>query len=423
MAARHVHPVAGAGTPAGGTVPIAHQGPILTVSPAASGQPALGTRPAIDRDPDDVVRITGYDEARTILGGPVVQAGFKAELVLRMPSQMVPPVLYQDGEGHRDQRRQSARFFSPAVTDERHRPVMERYADEIVADFERAGMADVGALATRMAVSVVGDVVGLSNSPRDGMAQRLGRILEADLELGRSPRQLFNYVRMQFHVLRFYLHDVRPAIRARQREPLADVISHLLSLGRRGPEILAECIAYGAAGMVTTREFIAVVVWHCLRSPDLAAVMRGDDREERYRLLHELLRLEPVVTRLYRRVIAAQPIPIDSGTMDLAADDLVELDLVAINGDSRAAGEEPWRIDHDREMPRGVPRSVLGFGAGPHRCAGEFIALAETDAFVRRILRAPNLRIERAPTIGRNETVKSYAVRGFIVRCDPRAAG
>lgn len=32
--------------------------------------------------------------------------------------------------------------------------------------------------------------------------------------------------------------------------------------GRGGPEILAECITYGAAGMVTTREFIAVVAWH-----------------------------------------------------------------------------------------------------------------------------------------------------------------
>jgi cytochrome P450 len=386
------------------------------------GHPGLGDRPV--EHSKGSWRVTGYAEARTVLMADTIQAGFQADLVLRMPSQMVPPVLFQHGEAHRQQRSQSARYFSPAVTDERHVPRMERYAEEIVSGLERSGTADLSALASRMAISVAADVVGLTNSPRDGMAARLDGMLHADLAFSLSPRRLVGYARMQLRVLEFYLRDVRPAIRARRRRPAEDVISHLLSNGRRDAEILAECITYGAAGMVTTQEFICVVTWQCLRRPELAAVMRSDDREARYRLLHELLRLDPVVGRLYRRTtddlpLAAEADPgqVDPGPVTVRANELVELDVAAINADPSAAGDTPARIDPDRAIPRGIPRPVMGFGAGAHHCAGEFIALAETDVFVRRLLRAPGLAIEREPRIGRNENIKGYELRDFIVRC------
>jgi cytochrome P450 len=376
-------------------------------------------------------RVTGYAEARTVLMADTIQAGFQADLVLRMPSQMVPPVLVQHGEAHRQQRSQSARYFSPAVTNERHVPRMEHYAEEIVSGLERSGTAELSALASRMAISVAADVVGLTNSPRDGMAARLDGMLHADLAFSLSPRRLLGYARMQLRVLEFYLRDVRPAIRARRRQPAEDVISHLLSNGRRDTEILAECITYGAAGMVTTQEFICVVTWQCLRRPELAAVMRSDDREARYRLLHELLRLDPVVGRLYRRTTddltlaagEADAVEADAGKADnsdvtVGPRELVELDVAAINADPSVAGDAPGRINLDRAIPRGIPRSVMGFGAGAHHCAGEFIALAETDVFVRRLLRAPGLAIEREPRIGRNENIKGYELRDFIVRCE-----
>ena len=51
----------------------------------------------------------------------------------------------------------------------------------------------------------------------------------------------------------FYVCDVRPAIVARRRERDEDVISHLIDQDYTDPEILIECVTYGAAGMVTTR--------------------------------------------------------------------------------------------------------------------------------------------------------------------------
>src|SRR5439155_7741843 len=139
---------------------------------------------------------------------------------------------------------------------------------------ERSGRADLSALASRMAISVAADVVGLTNSPRDGMAARLDGMLHADLAFSASPRRLVGYARMQLRVLEFYLRDVRPAIRARRRQPAEDVISHLLSNGRRDAEILAECITYGAAGMGATQGIICVAAWQCVRRPDVPALLR-----------------------------------------------------------------------------------------------------------------------------------------------------
>jgi cytochrome P450 len=55
---------------------------------------------------------------------------------------------------------------------------------------------------------------------------------------------------------------------------------------------------------------------------------------------------------------------------------------------------------------------------GPHRCAGEFIAIAETDLFLQQFLRLPGLRIVQEPEMGMNDTIKGYEFRNFIVAID-----
>ena len=48
------------------------------------------------------------------------------------------------------------------------------------------------------------------------------------------------------------------AVRSRRRNPRRDIISHLLEQGYNQADILVECVTYGTAGMVTTREFITM---------------------------------------------------------------------------------------------------------------------------------------------------------------------
>ncbi|MDQ3552877.1 MAG: cytochrome P450 [Chloroflexota bacterium] len=375
----------------------------------------------VERAPDGVWHVRGFQEAREILRGSVVQEGFNADLVRRMPSQMSPPVLFQDGPAHREQRVQTARYFTPAVTRERHVPGMAAYAESIVGELERTGRADLHAMAARMAISVAADVVGLTDGDRGAMAGRLRRILRADLSASRSPRRILAYARVQWNVLLFYLRDVRPAIRARREAPRDDVISHLLAKGRRGTEIMAECITYGAAGMVTTQEAICLAAWQCLRRPELGRIMREADDETRLRLVQELLRLEPVVGHLYRRAATDLDVATDGRTEAIPAGSLIDLDVTAIGADPRAAGERPLHLMPDRPIERGIPRSLLAFGSGPHHCAGEHIALAETDVFLRRLLAVRGLRIEREPTIGHNGNIHGYELAEFRIACDPVA--
>ena len=89
-----------------------------------------------------------------------------------------------------------------------------------------------------------------------------------------------------------------------------------------------------------------------------------------------------------------------------------------INADALVLKQAPLQLHPHRELERGVSRSLVSFGSGPHRCAGEFIALAETDVFVRRLLALPGLHIESGPTVKRNETVDGYEVREMMIAVD-----
>lgn len=379
-------------------------------------------RPPVEQLQQGLWRVSGYPEARTVLLAETIQAGFKADLIWKMPAYMRKPILFQDGPEHLEQRRQTARYFTPATTHQRYVAVMERCADTVVAELQAAGRADLGVLSSRMAVTVAAEIVGLTEGSIAHISRHLSAILTADISFGLSPRQILSYATVQYHLAQFFLFDVRPAIKARRAAPREDVISHLLGKGYRDTEILTECIMYGAAGMVTTQEFIAVAAWHCLQRPELRELMLHGDQEARYRFLHETLRLEPVVGHIMRRVVAPLELPTAEGPVQIPAGSLIDLDVVAINADPRVAGAEPLQLVAERDLAKGTPGSLMSFGAGTHRCPGEFVAIAETDVFLRRLLALPGLRIEREPTVSINTGLSSYELHGFTVALDPQAA-
>lgn len=361
----------------------------------------------------------GYVQAKTILLGETLQAGFSSELARQMPVRITSPVLFQDGPEHREQRSQIAKFFTPTATQQQHLPVMEKYADRLIAEFINRRGGDLNKVTAQMALAVAGDVVGLTNSDRLKMANRLNAILHGDMNFGMSsPKQVWSYLKVQWNMLWFYLKDVRPAIRARKRAPQQDVISHLISKGRTGPEILIECITYGAAGMATTQEFICLAAWQMLQNEELKNEYLQGDQETRYHVLHELLRLDPVVAHLLRRAKADLMVGSAGTQVTIPAGALIDLHLNEVNADARAAGAEPLKINPHRSMEKGIPRSVMGFGGGPHRCVGEFVALAESDVFLQRLLRVQGLKIEREPDVLRNENIKGFELRNFMLTID-----
>ena len=330
---------------------------------------------------------------------------------------MRPPILYQEGKEHNEQRKQTARFFSPRTVSENYRELMEEFVGDLIGGLRRRRRAELDILSFKLAVKVAGKVVGLTDSRVPGMDRRLEAFFAGDVsEFGWDPRALLGFARNQIRVAAFFYLDVKPAIEARKKSPKEDVISHLISKGYGDGEILTECLTYAAAGMVTTREFISVAAWHMLEQPSVRERYLVSNEEERHALLQEILRLEPVVGHLYRRAIADIRLENGNGFITIPAGSLINLHTYAANSDESVTGECPLMIKPGRELQAAkVGPAVMSFGDGSHRCPGAYVAIQESDVFLRRLLALEDLRIERKPSVSWNDLVAGYELRGFTV--------
>lgn len=403
-----------------GKCPIDHAA-VFQKKTARAAEPAAA--PDIERAADGTWHIRGFPEARAILRGPNTrQAGFRADMINRI-SVTNAPILYQEGKAHQRQRRQTARFFTPKKVSGDYRRLMESLAERLVADLKRSGQVDLSALSLTLAVQVASAVVGLTNSRKPGIDRRLEGFFSVDFSgesgargLRKLLRRLRGIILSQWRVTRFFSADVKPAIEARRRLPQEDVISHLLAQGYSDREILTECITYAAAGMITTREFISMTVWHMLEQPPLRARYLAAGEDERMMILEEILRLEPVVGHLYRRATDDIDVQVGDESLTIPQGALMDLHIHATNTDERIVGEHPFAICSDRKLrAERASHELLSFGDGAHRCPGSFIALQETDIFLRRLLALDGLRIERAPTLSWNDLVAGYELRDFRI--------
>ena len=368
-------------------------------------------------------RVHSFEAARQVLRSEGVrQAGFAAEQVSEVPSLGRAPVLYAEGEHHHEMRRSTARYFTPAAVSA-YQPMMVRLADELMARLAREGEVNLDDLSLHMAVEVAAQVVGLTSSAWPGLEKRVMNFVEGGNDVtppavlgGRSAAATrgggkLRAILDQSKVLSFFLIDVKPAIAARRKAPRDDLISHLLTRKYTDLEILTECLTYGTAGMVTTREFISAAAWHLLERPELKNEYLHAPEAERHATLQEILRLEPVVSSLYRR--SQQELTV--GGVTVPAGSVLSLDVVHANTDPGLLGETGEQVCPARDLPRGVQPPVLAFGDGHHRCPGAYLAIRESDVFLRRLLML-DVKVVTPPTVTYNETVKGYELRGFRVR-------
>ena len=61
---------------------------------------------------------------------------------------------------------------------------------------------------------------------------------------------------------------------------------------------------------------------------------------------------------------------------------------------------------------------MIRFSSGSYRCAGEHLAIAETDVFIRKLLAIKGLHIEKLPNIVYNKTVEGYEINDLLIRVD-----
>lgn len=379
-----------------------------TATPADRG-PAC----PISTAPDGTLTIASHALAQQVLRSRAsVQAGFNADLVRRLPQRNVS-LLFRDGDTHRRQRAAVAPFFAPAAVATRYRAVMEERSRTLVEAFRRAGRAVLDEMTLDVSVGVAAALVGLTDSARPGLGRRLSRILAVQSLSGRGLlRSAWYIVCAQAILLRIYLLDVRPAIRARRRERRPDLVSSLLDQGWSRLDILTECVTYGTAGISTTREFMVVAALHLLERDALRRRFLGGEDEDRIAILAEILRLEPAVSTLYRRTVEALPLGRNEGDATIPPGRRVAIDIRAVNADPDEAGACPFELRPDREVRTA---GLMSFGDGHHRCPGAAVALLEAAIFLDHLLRVPGLRVVSGPTISRHPVSTGYVLRGVVI--------
>lgn len=370
----------------------------------------------IERDGAGVWHVRGFEEARTVLRSrDTRQAGFKAELIEKLPRTMKQPILFQDGKLHQRQRKQTARFFAPKVVSSKYWQMMEQQVERFIVNLRRKKRVDLSQLSLDLAMGVTGQIVGLTNSRLPGMARRIETFFVIE-DVSLNLRTVIHFLNIQAHLAAFFFLDVKPAIQARLRTPQEDVISHLVAQGARDSEILTECVTYGAAGIATTREFISIAAWHLIEQPELRLRYLATAEKERYEMLSEVLRLEPVVGHLYRRASADLYVASNSVQIMIPKGALIDVHIYGANADETVVGKYPLALSPDRVL-KGECASpeMMSFGDGDHRCPGSYIALQVTDILLRRLLALDGLRIERAPVIHWNDVIAGYQVRKFFI--------
>jgi cytochrome P450 len=378
--------------------------------------------PAVEQGEDGTWHIRSHALVRQILrNAETTQAGFGADMIGRVPGTINQPILYQEGKVHQEQRKQTARFFTPKVVSGRYRDLMIRLVDDLIARFRREGRGDLTAISMQLAVAVAAEVVGLTDSTIPGLDRRLDAFFDHRDDAKTGIRARLAQLRNRGKMLAFFFLDVKPAIRARRRKPQEDVISHLIAREYNDTEILTECVTYGAAGMATTREFITVAAWHFLADQALREGYLAAPERERHALLEEILRLEPVVGHLYRRTTEAVSVTHDGITTTIPVGARLDLHIHGANRDEAVTGPHPEAICPARPiLDKQTTAAVLSFGDGHHRCPGQFIAIQETDIFLRRLLALPGLRLEKAPTVTWDELTAGYVLRDCIISDDAR---
>jgi cytochrome P450 len=279
---------------------------------------------------------------------------------------------------------------------------------------------DLSAMSLTLASQVVAAVLGLQQSRLPGMQKRLVGFVRQEADIfASSARKTIQGLRGLVRSVIFYLLDVQPAIRVRRSAPNEDLISHLLTQGCRDSEVLTECVTFGTAGVVTTREFICVAAWHLIERQELRERFLAGTEEDRHRLLHEILRLEPVVQHIYRRTLDEVQLESQGHVVLIPPGQLIDVHVAPVDTDASVVGEEPLAVCPGRTLAiAGISPSVMGFGDGHHRCAGEFVAMQEADIFLQRLLTLSGLRITREPHVSWNVISTGYELRAFGVAVD-----
>jgi cytochrome P450 len=309
---------------------------------------------------------------------------------------METAMIAQNGPEHMRQRRIYNRFFSPVAS--------ARYTDRVRAVAEKA----VATLAGRTGADLVADLIAhypmtvfldLLGVP-DELGDRGLAWVRAIVHMLGSPMnpELVEPGQRAYHELRAYTDTL-----VDQDNPgdnlLGDVVrAHLEEGGFSVDAVTMAVISLLLGGFETTIQMLSGTLVSLLLNPAALATVRAD-HDRAADAIDEAFRWANPSAGLYRLVLEDTSL----AGLDLAKGSMVYLCIASAHYDA-AVHRDPDVFDLDRHAAH------LGFGLGPHFCAGAPLARIEVRAAVAALLDTfPNLRLDPA-----NPPVFHYGARGFV---------
>ena len=286
---------------------------------------------------------------------------FSAHLALQPPGSPVPvlPSAFDPPE-HTRYRKILQPYFSPQALME-SRPIMERYAADIITGLARQGECDAMAdLARFYPFGVFMELYGLPSRDRDDV------IAWKDAAVDGKPEG--------YELLSYFAE----AIEERRRNPGSDMLSRIMT----GPgaltdrELLGMCHLIVLSGLDTVAAAIGFSLLELARRPQLRNDLRENPSQIRA-FIEEIVRLEPAAPMAARVTTDFAKV----GGMTLPPGTPVRLCTAAINRDGRD------QISTDELVMDGKMHRHWGFGGGPHRCIGSHLARIQLSAVVTEWLR------------------------------------
>jgi hypothetical protein len=368
--------------------------------------------------------LPGYQECAAVLGDADWGHGYLDGINPFRPGipgeEYFGSILRLDPPDHTRLRGLVARAFT-ARRVERLRAETERVIEAMVDETVGAGRDGevdlVSALATRVPLAVICDLLGVPTAdyPRfDVWARAMTR--------GLDPGALLtdDEIQRRDESLRAFDGYFQELIATRRANLGTDLISQLIVVEQEGDRLTSRelthlCILLLIAGYETTVHLIGNGVLALSRHPDQFALLR-ERPELTPAAIDEILRFDPPVQLSPRVALRDQEL----AGRTFSRGDGVLLLLAAANRDP-AVFADPDRFDITRfAEPGSVPRH-LGFGLGLHFCIGSQLARMEAEIVLLTLLRRTSdiTVLDETPPYRRNLVIRG--LRSLRVRIE--AAG
>jgi cytochrome P450 len=380
----------------------------------------------VHREPhEDVVMVTGYDEALSVfrdiqtfsscnsVTGPFPGFGIplNGDDVTDLIEQHRDELPFSDQlptfdpPKHSMHRGLTMRLLTPKRMTE-NEPFIWQLADRQIGEFIDAGQCElIRDFASPFAMLVIAALLGVPEEDHADFRERLARTSG----FGTGEKNTMAHTPLEFLYEKFTSY-----VENRRREPRHDVLTQMAQATYPDgsvPEVIDVVRVAAnlfAAGQETTVRLLGAAFQLIAERPNLQVRLRSENKCIP-NFIEEVLRIESPIKGDFR----LSRVPTTVGDVDIAAGTTVMLLNGAVNRDPRKF-ERPAEFDPDRPNAR----EHLAFGHGTHFCPGAPLARTEARVAVQRMLqRTSDIRISEAdhgpPDSRRYRYVPTYMLRGL----------